>query len=64
MLGDLDHKFTNPSMPLTLRIAGPRSRVVRSPPYTWMADPPEGWGLSSVDVKMGEEVEEDFEEYE
>lgn len=42
--GALDHKFTNPSEPLTLRMAGPRSRKVQNPPYTQMADLPEGWG--------------------
>lgn len=42
--GDLDHKFTNPSVPLTLRVVGPRSRELQNPPYTQMADLPEGWG--------------------
>lgn len=39
-----DHKFTNPSMPLTLRMVGPRSRELQNPPSTQMADLPEGWG--------------------
>ncbi len=42
--GDLDHKFTNLSVPLTLRMAGPRSREVQNPPYAQMTGLPEGWG--------------------
>lgn len=39
-----DHKFTNPSVPLTLRMVGPRSQELQNPPSTQMADLPEGWG--------------------
>lgn len=42
--GDLDHKFTNLSVPLTLRMAGSRSREVQNPPYTQMTGLPKGWG--------------------
>lgn len=42
--GYLNHKFTNPSVPLTPRMAGPRSREVQNTLSTRMAGLPEGWG--------------------